>query len=119
MSGTQGPRYTGIGIVDKVFGFFDPTNRVCKLPSCDKLCYIENNGYVHDFCGRSHALEYKAKKDEAERQKMLRKEQKARGQHGNGVGHHTIQGGVSCSCMSGAGPSHSAAGGTYYGRNSL
>ena len=115
MSGTQGPRYTGIAFVDKVVGFFDPANSVCKLPGCNKLCYVENNGHIHDFCGRSHALEYKAKKDEAERQKMLQKQQKARGQHGNGVGHHMSQGGVGvgCQCMSGAGANHPGAAATY------
>ena len=117
MSGTQGPRYTGIGFVDKVVGFFDPTNRVCKLPGCNKLCFVENDGYIHDFCGRSHALEYKAKKDQAERQKMIQRQQKARGQHGNGFDHHTSQGGVGVGCpqctMSGVGASYPAASGTY------
>ena len=122
MSGTQGPRqFTGITFLDKgiagVVEFFDPTSRVCKLPGCNKLCYVENDGFVHDFCGRSHALEHKAMKDKAERQKMLQRQQKARGQHGNGVGHHTSQGGVGggCQCVSGVGTSQLVAGGTYYG----
>jgi ribA/ribD-fused uncharacterized protein len=30
----------------------------CKLPGCTRLCYVENDGRVHDFCGRTHATQY-------------------------------------------------------------
>ena len=59
----------------KVVGFFDidpdpdPSKRVCKMPGCDKLCYVENDGRIHDFCGKGHANEYRAMKEEERRQK--------------------------------------------------
>lgn len=40
---------------------------VCGLPGCEKLCYVENYGKVHDFCCKSHVEEYKRLVDEIER----------------------------------------------------
>ena len=28
---------------------------ICKLPGCTRLRYMEQYGYTHDFCGRTHA----------------------------------------------------------------
>ena len=30
----------------------------CKLPGCNRTCYVESYGRVYDFCGRTHAQEY-------------------------------------------------------------
>ena len=30
----------------------------CKFPGCTESCYVENDGRVHDFCGRTHATQY-------------------------------------------------------------
>ena len=32
----------------------------CKFPGCKKPCYTEGD-YQYDFCGRTHAAEYKKK----------------------------------------------------------
>ena len=32
---------------------------ICALESCDKPCYIENNGHVHDYCGQGHAKDHR------------------------------------------------------------
>lgn len=31
----------------------------CKIHTCNKPCYVEKGGRVHDFCGKSHADLYK------------------------------------------------------------
>jgi len=33
--------------------------KMCKFPGCDKPCYVEPNGKVHDYCGRTHANQAK------------------------------------------------------------
>ena len=48
----------------------------CKMPGCNQPCYVENDGRVHEFCGRSHAREYRAM-EEAEWQEQMRKRQEA------------------------------------------
>lgn len=30
----------------------------CKLPGCQKACFMEVSGRVHDFCCKAHALTY-------------------------------------------------------------
>jgi hypothetical protein len=35
------------------------SHKICKLPGCTKPCYIEGT-YVHDFCGKSHAKQYRS-----------------------------------------------------------
>ena len=32
------------------------SGRMCGLPGCTRPCFIEPDGRVHDFCGRTHAL---------------------------------------------------------------
>ena len=44
----------------------------CKMPGCNKQCYVENNGHVHEFCGKTHAGQYKAMTDAERQQKMMR-----------------------------------------------
>ncbi|CAI8029732.1 N-glycosidase YbiA [Geodia barretti] len=34
--------------------------RTCRLPGCSKPCYVEGNGKVHDYCGRTHAQQHGA-----------------------------------------------------------
>ena len=33
----------------------------CKIPGCHSKCYVTNEGFVHDFCGHSHATLYEQK----------------------------------------------------------
>ena len=35
----------------------------CKLSGCNRPCFKEPNGHVHDFCGRTHAREYQSGKE--------------------------------------------------------
>ena len=35
-----------------------PIHTICKLPGCQRPCYVEFDGRVHDFCGRTHAQQY-------------------------------------------------------------
>ncbi|CAM9652716.1 unnamed protein product [Scytosiphon promiscuus] len=32
-----------------------PRPATCQLPGCSKLCFVETNGRIHDFCSRTHA----------------------------------------------------------------
>ena len=32
---------------------------ICALESCDKPCYVENDGHVHDYCGKGHAHDHR------------------------------------------------------------
>ena len=32
------------------------------MPGCEKHCYIEKDGRVHDYCSKTHAEEHKAMK---------------------------------------------------------
>ena len=34
-----------------------PAQKVCSLPGCEALCFVEPSGRVHDFCRRGHAVE--------------------------------------------------------------
>ena len=27
----------------------------CKLPDCDKLCYVDDYQHIHEFCSKKHA----------------------------------------------------------------
>jgi hypothetical protein len=36
-----------------------PEGERCIYPQCNKRRYKEDDGKVHDFCGRYHATEYK------------------------------------------------------------
>ena len=42
-----------------MLGFAIKGKRECKFPGCHKKCYVEDNGYVHDFCDKTHAVEFK------------------------------------------------------------
>ena len=56
----------------------------CKFPGCTKQCYVEN-GYIHDYCGRTHAQEHKKMIEETARQRRSRS--KRGGGNGNqGIG---------------------------------
>lgn len=35
------------------------SHSLCKFPGCVKPCFVEKNGTVHEFCGRTHAKEFK------------------------------------------------------------
>ena len=41
------------------------------LPGCERPRYREESGYVHDFCGKSHAAEYKKEYGEFPEQSIL------------------------------------------------
>lgn len=92
MAGQQGGRYTGFSIIDKGIGhvvnFLSDQPPVCKMPNCNKLCYVENNGHVHDFCGKTHAREYNAMKDAEKQRKMMRDKRVKAVQHGQSTGGH-------------------------------
>ena len=32
--------------------------KTCRYPGCQRSCYVERDGRVHDFCGRTHADRY-------------------------------------------------------------
>ena len=32
-----------------------PQPASCQLPGCSKLCFVEADGKIHDFCSRAHA----------------------------------------------------------------
>lgn len=51
------------------------TEKLCRMPGCNQQCFIER-GRVHDFCGKTHAREYKAMTEEFERQKVREKRTK-------------------------------------------
>ena len=75
--------YTGISLniiktgFKKFVNLFDGGPPECKMPGCKQRCYVEDDGYVHDFCGRSHAKEYRAMEEEAEWREQMRKKQEA------------------------------------------
>ena len=53
-------------ITTKTTNFYPPplsplldSNDTCKLPGCSNPKYRERNGLQHDFCGRTHAQQYK------------------------------------------------------------
>ena len=107
MAGQQG---LGVGyVIKKVVGFLTPEVPVCQMSGCKKPCYVENNGHVHDFCGKTHAREFKTMKD-AERQQGIMREARLKAvQHSHNTGGHGTgwQGYPSYSMMaaSGSGPS--------------
>ena len=76
-------RYAGISWIKtgikKFVNYFDGGPPECKMPGCKQRCYVEDDGRVHEFCGRSHAKEYRAMEEEAERQEQMRKRQEAFG----------------------------------------
>ena len=74
-------------VYNKMVEFFYPPP-ICKMPGCNKQGYVENNGYVHEFCGKTHAREYKAMKD-ADKQKMMRDKRLKAVQHGGWQGQHS------------------------------
>ena len=37
-------------------------NWLCSKPGCDKDCYIERDGRIHDYCSKTHADEHKKMK---------------------------------------------------------
>ena len=43
---------------------FRPTagNWLCSMPGCDKHCYVEKDGRIHDYCSKTHAEEHKKMK---------------------------------------------------------
>mmetsp|Transcript_14240 Transcript_14240/g.19845 ORF Transcript_14240/g.19845 Transcript_14240/m.19845 type:complete len:409 (-) Transcript_14240:21-1247(-) len=50
------------GSIFNIFGNSSPksshsthTNNTCQYPGCTKPVFVENNGKVHDYCGRTHA----------------------------------------------------------------
>ena len=82
MAGRGGYRTTNPSLFDKsvqkIVSFFDPSHGVCKLPGCNKPRYIENNGRPYDFCGKSHAEEYRRAKEEEERMKLMQNSKRRR-----------------------------------------
>ena len=66
-------------VFNRVIEFFtpDPYPPICKMPGCKKQGYVENNGYAHEFCGKTHAREYHAMKDAEKQQKTREKRLKA------------------------------------------
>lgn len=87
MASQQGGRYTGVGFIDKgiehMVNFFSDQ---CKMPGCNKQCYVENNGRVHDFCSRTHATQFKAMKDAEKQQQVVRGKRLNAVQHGQSSG---------------------------------
>ena len=116
-----GGRYTGFSIIDKgighVMNFLSDQPPECKMPGCNKRCYVENNGHIHDFCGKTHAGEYKAMKDAERQQKMMRDKRLKAVQHGqSSVGGHGGWPGHSSSMavtQYGTGPSRTRSGAPY------
>ena len=53
-------------VINKFVNLFDGGPPECKMPGCNQPCYVEDNGRVHDFCGKTHAREYRAMKDKAD-----------------------------------------------------
>ena len=48
-----------------LFGAF--IGKLCRMPGCNKPCYSEK-GKIYDFCGWTHATEYKDMSEEFQRQ---------------------------------------------------
>jgi ribA/ribD-fused uncharacterized protein len=46
--------------MEKYLTFMQRGPRTCRLPGCSKACYVEGNGKVHDYCGRTHAQQHGA-----------------------------------------------------------
>ena len=40
------------------------------MPGCDKVCYVENNGRTHAYCGRTHAESHRQMKEDIVKQKQ-------------------------------------------------
>ena len=112
MADQQAPRYTGVAFIDKgiehVRNFFEPP--ICKMPGCNKQCFVENDGRVHDFCGKTHAREFERQK----RQKALYPKSTggASGWGSSGYG-NTFNNAGACHGGSMSGPSHTRSGATY------
>ena len=106
------------GLVKKVADFLTFESAVCKMPGCKKQRYVENGGYVHDFCGRTHAKEFNTMKEAERHQKMVREKRLKAVQSPHTTGATWDQGSHSYSmvaaCGSGHnGPSHTRSGATY------
>ena len=88
-----GGRYTGVPFIDRGIGhvvnFLSDQPPECKMPGCNKQCYVENDGRVHEFCGRTHAGQYKAMKDPERQQKMMREKRLKAVQQGGWQGQHS------------------------------
>ena len=39
----------------------------CRLPGCNKPCFIESSGHVYDFCSKNHAIAYNNTQGEEKR----------------------------------------------------
>ena len=35
----------------------------CSFPDCEKPCFIERNGRIHDYCSKTHADEHRKMKE--------------------------------------------------------
>ena len=44
-----------------------PRPKTCRYPRCQRPCYVERDGRVHDFCGRTHADRYRAEQTRSSR----------------------------------------------------
>lgn len=47
-------------IFKKIKGLLSVALRLCRLPGCQRPCYIEGSRF-HDYCGRSHAQQHLSK----------------------------------------------------------
>ena len=102
-------------VFNRVVEFFtpDPYPPICKMPGCKKQGYVENNGYAHEFCGKTHAREYKAMKDAEKQQKMMREKRlKAVQSHSSG-GQGAWPSYSMAAAQYGAGPSCTRSGASY------
>ena len=117
MASQQGGRYyTGVGFIDKgighVMNLLSDQLPVCKMPGCNKQCYVENDGRVHDFCSKTHAREF-------QQQKMMRDKRLKAVQHGQSTGGHGGWQGPHSYCTAAAygtgpsGPSYTRSGTPY------
>ena len=44
-----------------------PRPKTCRYNRCQRPCYVERDGRVHDFCGRAHADQYRAEQNRSSR----------------------------------------------------
>ena len=53
---------------------------MCAMPGCNKICWVESNGRVHDYCSKTHAEQHRMMKDS---QQQLQKSRHDASKSGN------------------------------------
>ena len=78
------------------------------MPGCTNLCFVESDGRIHDFCGRTHAKDYLNVTEEIKRENMRKswsKRYSDRSSSGEGSSYATA--------AASGGPSHTRSGAVY------